>query len=102
MDTTLAEISFEEHMEDPVLVASIIKVCLEAFVELEKEHLIYSGMHSTTREFYRHSLSKVDLKPANVLMSRVDGLFDVKFGDLAAIHAGFSPKLFGHLRSGQG
>jgi serine/threonine protein kinase len=57
MDTTLAEVPFEEHMKDPILVANIVKVCLEAFVELEKEHLVYS-----------------DLKPANVLISSVDGL----------------------------
>ncbi|KUJ07410.1 kinase-like protein [Mollisia scopiformis] len=65
MDTTLAEVPFEEHMKDPVLVANIVKVCLEAFVELEKEHLVYS-----------------DLKPANVLISSVDGLSKVKIGDL--------------------
>ncbi|XMA16272.1 hypothetical protein WAI453_009063 [Rhynchosporium graminicola] len=65
MDTTLAEVPFEEHMKDPGLVANIIKVCLEAFVELEKEYLVYS-----------------DLKPANVLLSSVDGLFEVKLGDL--------------------
>jgi hypothetical protein len=44
MDTTLAEVPFEEHMKDPVLVSNIVKVWLEAFVELEKEHLVYSGM----------------------------------------------------------
>ncbi|CZT03806.1 uncharacterized protein RCO7_07568 [Rhynchosporium graminicola] len=65
MDTTLAEVPLEEHMKDPGLVANIVKVCLEAFVELEKEHLVYS-----------------DLKPANVLLSNVDGLFEVKLGDL--------------------
>ena len=43
MDTTLAEVPFEEHMKDPVLVANIVRVCLQAFVELEKEHLVYSG-----------------------------------------------------------
>jgi len=36
MGTTLAEVSFEDYMKDPVLVASIVKVCLEAFVKLEK------------------------------------------------------------------
>jgi serine/threonine protein kinase len=82
MDTTLAEVPFEEHMKDPVLVANIVKVCLEAFVELEKEHLVYSGMQFTPREFYRHSLSRADLKPANVLISSVDGLSKVKIGDL--------------------
>ncbi|KAH9224447.1 kinase-like domain-containing protein [Leptodontidium sp. 2 PMI_412] len=65
MDTTLAEVPFEEHMKDPALIANIVKVCLEAFVELEKEHLVYS-----------------DLKPANVLISSVDGLSTVKVGDL--------------------
>lgn len=65
MDMTLAEVPFEEHMKDLVLVANIVKVCLEAFVELEKEHLVYS-----------------DLKPANVLISSVGGLSKVKIGDL--------------------
>ncbi|TVY18848.1 Cyclin-dependent kinase 20, partial [Lachnellula arida] len=65
MDTTLAEVPFEEHMKDPVLVANIVKVYLEAFVELENEHLVYSN-----------------LKPANVLISSVDGLSKVKIGDL--------------------
>ena len=55
MDKTLAEVPFAEHindpvfMNDPVLVANIIKVCLEAFVELEKEHLVYAGMSFTPR-----------------------------------------------------
>ncbi len=48
MDTTLAEVPFEEHMKDPILVASIVKVCLEAFVELEKEHLVHSGISYST------------------------------------------------------
>ncbi|CZT08249.1 uncharacterized protein RAG0_13405 [Rhynchosporium agropyri] len=82
MDTTLAEVPFEEHMKDPVLVANIVKVCLEAFVELEKEHLVYSGMQFTPTDFYCHSLGRADLKPANVLLSSVDGLFEVKLGDL--------------------
>ncbi|ESZ92265.1 hypothetical protein SBOR_7354 [Sclerotinia borealis F-4128] len=51
-DTTLAEVPFGEHMKDPVLVADIVKVCL------------------------------ADLKPANVLISSVDGLSKVKIGDL--------------------
>lgn len=57
MDTTLAEVPFEEHMKDPALIANIVKVCLEAFVELGKEHLVYSGMSFALVEFYRHSLS---------------------------------------------
>ncbi|KAL2072517.1 hypothetical protein VTL71DRAFT_11860 [Oculimacula yallundae] len=65
MDTTLAEVPFEQYMKDPILVAKIVEVCLEAFVELEREHLVYS-----------------DLKPANVLISNVDGLLKVKIGDL--------------------
>ncbi|KAL3422952.1 hypothetical protein PVAG01_04699 [Phlyctema vagabunda] len=65
MDTTMAEVPFEEDIKDLVLVAKIVKVCLEAFLELEKEHLVCS-----------------DLKPANVLISSVDGLFEVKIGDL--------------------
>lgn len=46
MDTTLAEVPFNEkqRMENPVLVANVVKVCLEAFAELEKEHLVYSGI----------------------------------------------------------
>ncbi len=82
MDTTLAEIPFEQHMKDPVLVANIVKVCLEAFFELQKEHLVYSGMPFAPREFYHHSLSRADLKPANVLISSVNGLPKVKIGDL--------------------
>ncbi|PMD55020.1 uncharacterized protein K444DRAFT_696373 [Hyaloscypha bicolor E] len=39
-------------------------------------------MQFTPREFYRHSLSRADLKPANVLISSVDGLSKVKIGDL--------------------
>jgi len=62
---TLAEVFFKEHMKDPILVANIVKVCLEAFVELEKEHLVY-----------------LDLKPANVLISSVDRLSKVKIRDL--------------------
>lgn len=49
MDTTLAEVPLEEPVEDLVLVANIVKVCLEAFVELEKERLVYSGMPLTLR-----------------------------------------------------
>lgn len=44
MDTTFADIAFDEHMRDPVLVANIVKVCLEAFAELEKENLVYTGI----------------------------------------------------------
>ncbi|KAF7871644.1 hypothetical protein EAF04_003751 [Stromatinia cepivora] len=67
MDTILAEVSFEEHMKNPRLVANIVKVCLEAFVELEKDHLVYT-----------------DLKPANILISSVDepSNYQVKIGDL--------------------
>jgi hypothetical protein len=82
MDTTLAEVPFEKHMKDPVLVVDIVKVCLEAFVVLEKEHLVYSGMLFTRIDLYRHLLSRIDLKPANGLMSSVDGRFKVKIGDL--------------------
>ncbi|TVY57777.1 hypothetical protein LCER1_G000921, partial [Lachnellula cervina] len=67
MDTTLAEVPFEEHVNDPVLVANIVKVCLEAFVELEKR---------------ASCLFRAKLKPANVLISSVDGLSKVKIGDL--------------------
>ncbi len=49
MDTTLAEVPFEEYMKDPVLVANIVKVCLEVFVELENEHLVYLGILFTPR-----------------------------------------------------
>jgi len=51
MDTTLAEVSFEDHMKNPVLVASIVKVCLEAFVELEKEHIVYSGFSPPLKSY---------------------------------------------------
>ncbi|KAK0113230.1 hypothetical protein ONS95_014925 [Cadophora gregata] len=65
MDTTLGEVPLAEYMNDPVLVANIVKVCLQAFVELEKEHLVYS-----------------DLKPASILISMFGGLYKVKIGDL--------------------
>ena len=51
-------------------------------MELEKEHLVYSGTLLALQELYRHSLSRADLKPANVLISIVDGLSTVKIGDL--------------------
>ena len=82
MDTTLTEASFEEHMKDPVLVANIIKVCLEAFAELEKEHLVYTGKLLIFWMFEGHLLSIPDLKPANVLISTIDGQSEVKIGDL--------------------
>jgi serine/threonine protein kinase len=82
MDTTLAEVPFEKYMKSPVLVANIVRVCLEAFVELEKEHLVYSGMPFNPSEFYHHPLSRADLKPANVLISDIHGLCKVKIGDL--------------------
>jgi hypothetical protein len=44
----VAEVPFEEYIKDPVLAANIVKVCLEAFVELEEEHLVYSGIPFTT------------------------------------------------------
>ncbi|KAH8728767.1 hypothetical protein GQ44DRAFT_724214 [Phaeosphaeriaceae sp. PMI808] len=43
MDTTLAEVPFEKRINNPILVANIVKVCLEAFAELEKEHLVYTA-----------------------------------------------------------
>jgi hypothetical protein len=43
MDTTLAEVPFEKHTQGPVLIADIFKTTLEAFAELQKEKLVYSG-----------------------------------------------------------
>ena len=82
MAMTLAEVSFEEHVDRPVLVAKIVKVCLEALVELEKQRLVYTGTSLTQRGLCCHLLSRTDLKPANVLISRIGGQFKVKIGDL--------------------
>lgn len=66
-----------------VLVANIVTVCLEAFAELEKEHLVYSSISSAPKNSIVFSLSKVDLKPANVRISSFDGPRQrVKLGDL--------------------
>ena len=41
---TLADVSFEDHMRSPVLVAAIVKTCLEAFAVLGRANLVYTGM----------------------------------------------------------
>ena len=43
IDTTLADLPFESHIQSPVLVARILKTLLGGFGELEREHLVYSG-----------------------------------------------------------
>lgn len=43
MDTTLADIPTESHIENPVLIASLFKTVLGGFGELEQEHIVYTG-----------------------------------------------------------
>ena len=56
MDTTLADIPSESHIQSPVLVASILKTVLGGFGELEREHLIYSGTPFALRSYHLHIL----------------------------------------------
>ena len=85
MDTTLAVMPSESHVQSPVLVASILKTVLEGFAELEREHLVYSGTPFAPRDSHLHiyMLSTADLKPSNILISSIDGPCpEVKIGDL--------------------
>ena len=54
MDTTLADIPSESHIQSPVLVASILKTVLEGFGELERAHLVYSGTPFASRLLSLH------------------------------------------------
>jgi hypothetical protein len=84
MNMTQAEVPFEEHMQSPVLVANILKTCLGAFAELQEENLVYSGtLFAAGGSMTIYILSRVDLKPGNVLTSDIDGpSLEVKIGDL--------------------
>jgi serine/threonine protein kinase len=86
MDTTLADISTDSHIENPVLIASILKTVLGGFGELEREHLVYTGMPFAPLGviiYIPDILSTAGLKPANVLVSDIDGpSLEVKIGDL--------------------
>ena len=53
----------------------------EAVLQYTRLNLAQS-LHSCHRQFYRYTLSKADLKPANVLISTVERLSEVKTGDL--------------------
>jgi hypothetical protein len=56
MDTTLAHVASESHLQSPVFVASILKSVLGAFSELETECLVYTGATFTLRNGHAEAL----------------------------------------------
>lgn len=82
METTLADVPCILPLRSPILVRNVVKAVLQALAAVEREGLVYSGTPCTS-ESSAQTLSKIDLKPSNVLLSGIDGPSPkAKLGDL--------------------